>query len=430
MARDVVPSPGQPPAPLETPAQPERRPLRQVVGNPQFLALWPTGWAANIGRMGWLIISGYVVYSLTESVFLTQLVGVFNSFPNLLFGAFGGVIADGFSRRKVLMIDYAAAVTVAVATGLFILTGIIQPWHVLLLTLLFGVTNTLDMLSRRAYISDVVERKNLPFALALESMSMTSAQIIGPWVGGALVDVIPLGVTGAAGPYFFMAAAFLIAGILVVTRVKEVQRVKPRVTVGSVVSTTVQGLKVVAGNRAAIGALGITMLFNFFYFSYMPLVPVFARDVLHVGPTLMGLLGGAQGMGALAGSTFIATRSSIRRNSQYYLVGTLLGTGCLFVFALSPFYVLSFVALIGAGLGVAAFATMQPTLVLLSVSEEMRGRAMGIVNMAIGALPLGMLAVGGLAEWLGPGTAVAITSSLGFVCIALWYWRSKEMQKL
>ena len=129
-----------------------------------------------------------------------------------------------------------------------------------------------------------------------------------------------------------------------------------------------------------IGTLGVIVIMNLLYYSYIPLVPVFADKVLGVGPTLLGVLASSQGFGAFLTAIFITTRPRINRNSTYFVVGTAVAFSGLLVFSLSRFYPLSVVGLILAGLGMSGFVSMVFTLVLLSVGEEMRGRAMGFAN--------------------------------------------------
>ena len=425
MPEDSPTTPSQPAS-----SAPPRRPVLEVLGKRDYRLLWTAGWGWHASRWIWTIVAGYLVLELTGSTFQTQLVGVAWSGPMLVMGIFSGLVADSFDRRSILLTTHFMNVAI-VGTGLvLVLTGYIQGWHILVLTAGIGLSNTLDMATRRAFVSDIADRNSLPFALALESMSMTGAAMVGPWIGGALVDLVPIGTFGAGAP-FILTLVMYIAAITQLMRISKVtDRVRAPFRLGSALANTAEGLRVVAKNRAVVGTLGITVLFNLFFFSYTPLIPVFAREVLDVSPTLMGVLAGAQGGGALIGSAFIASRKSIRRNSDFYVYGSMLAMVSLLVFSLSGYFPLSVASLMVAGIGMAGFGTMQATIILLAVSDEVRGRAMGVVNMAIGALPLGMLAVGGLAELLGPGRAVTLSSALGIAMVGLWAWQAKEMRRL
>lgn len=416
--------------PPRTESATARRPVLDVLTEEDYRLLWTAGWAWHSCRWIWVIIAGYLVLQLTGSTFQTQLVGVAWSTPMLILGVFSGLIADSFDRRRILIAIHVLNLVFALAMVILILTGLIQAWHILALTGCIGLSNTLDMAARRTFVSDLVNRSNLPFALALESMSMTGAMMIGPWVGGALVDFVPLGTAGAGSSYLIVIFLYLIS--LVQLRRTTPAKYPANTTFSpfTALANTWEGMQDIAKNRAAIGALGVTVLVNLFFFSYTPLIPVFAQNVLEVNATLMGILGGAQGAGALMGSMFIASRKHIGRNSNYYVYGSIFAFINLLIFSFSRSFPLSVLSLMMAGFGIAGFSTMQATIILLSVKDEIRGRAMGMVNMAIGALPIGMLIVGVLAETLGPIQSTNLSASFGLLTLGIWAWRSKAMRQI
>ena len=407
-----------------------RRPVLDVLSEPDYRLLWTAGWAWHSCRWIWVIIAGYLVLQITGSTFQTQLVGVAWSMPMLILGIFSGLIADSFDRRRILITIHILKLTFAFAMMILILTGLIEAWHILALTGCIGLSNTLDMAARRTFVSDIVHRSNLPFALALESMSMTGAMMIGPWVGGALVDFVPLGTAGAGSSYLIVIVLYLVSLIQLRRTSHSKYPVIANFSPMTALANTLEGMQDIAKNRAAIGALGITVLVNLFFFSYTPLIPVFAQNILEVNATLMGILGGAQGAGALMGSMFIASRKTIGRNSNYYIYGSIFAFINLLVFSFSHSFPLSVLSLMMAGFGIAGFSTMQATIILLSVRDEIRGRAMGMVNMAIGALPIGMLIVGFVAEILGPVRSVNLSATIGLFALVVWAWRSKAMRQI
>jgi MFS family permease len=379
----------------------------------------------------WMIMSAYVVLQLTDSTFQTSLVGAVFFGPMLLGGVISGVIADGFNRRNILLTGHVVNLILAIVASVLALTGVIAAWHIFLMTLAFGSMHTLDQVTRRGLVSDLVAREHLPNALALETMVQMGSVMIGPFIGGALVDFLPIGKgEGFASPYLAVVGLY-IAGSLLLLRVTAPRRGGAvHIASGNVLQAAAEGFRVAAHNPAIIGTLGITLLANMFFFTYIPLIPVFAEKVLDVSPTLMGLLAGAHGVGAFMGAGFIALRSRIDKKSGYYYKGTLMALGCLFIFSLSQSYALSFAVLVMAGTGIAGFATMQPVLIILSADDATRGRLLGIVSMTIGILPLAMVLVGGMAELFGPAKAVGISAGVGVVLTAILSFYAKEMRKL
>ena len=407
-----------------------RRPILSIFANVSYRWLFLAGVMVNVGVWAWLLSSNYLVYQMTQSPFLAQLNGVAFAVPNLFIGILSGVLADSFDRRRLLQVTYLLDGAVALLFVWMVLTFHVEAWQVMGATLIIGSVNTLDWAARWTLASNVVERRVLPHTMALEASSLMSGQFAGPWLAGALAGIAPLGQVGVAVPLAVIAFLFLTGALLMLRVTPLVPQEFETFEVRTVWTRTVEGLSVVAGNRVVIGTLGIAFLVNAFFYSHTSLIPAFAKDVLHVGPAPMGLLGGAQGMGALVGATYIALQSDIRRNSTYFIVGSLMTLIGLLAFSVSRSYPIALGSLFFAGLGLGGFSSMLTTLTLSSVSNEMRGRASGMVNLAIGGWPLGLLVVGVLAELRGPSLALIFTSATGLAVTALWSYRCKEMRKV
>ena len=377
-----------------------------------------------------MVASGYLVLQLTDSTFQTQLVGVAFFSSMLLGGVLSGLVADAFDRRSVLIFSHVFDLLVLGITAVLVYTGLAEGWHIIVLSALYGIPHTLDMATRRNFALDIVGRNHISYANALEGMSMMAAGSLGPFFAGWLIDVFPLGNSAdAASPYLFMIALYSGALIALLTIPARPHKKVP-LRAGSILPPILEGLAAVRSNRAIVGTLGIILTMNLFYYSYIPLVPVFADKVLNVGPALLGVLAASQGLGAFLTTVFITTRRSIARNSTYFITGTLVSFLGLLIFSLSDSYLVSVGALMLAGLGMSGFVSMAFSLVLLSVDDNLGGRAMGFANTAIGISPLSMLALGWFAEAFGPGIAVTISASLGLVISAAWSYRSASMRKL
>ncbi len=424
MSHDVVSAePGSRPA--------QGIPLFQLLNSPNYRRYWTGALGWYMGRWVWQLTTAYVVFSLTGSSFLTQMVGVAFTLPMLVTGIASGVIADAFERRRILLLGQVLAFFVAAIGVVLLLSGTVQAWHLLALTACLGMVNALDMAARRTFVSDLVtNRDRLPIALAMESIGMTIVGIGGSWVGGSLVDILPMGSAGAGAPYLVVLVGIVWACVTLAGVWANPQPDKIRLRAGTVASSIQQSVSATAQNRAMIGILGVTVIANFFFFSYMPLVPVFAKQVLNVSPTLMGVLSSAQAVGSLAGSLFIVTRSRIGKGWYFYAFGMMLSLASLFFFSLSHYYPLSVAILVVAGIGTSGFGTMQATLTLRAAGEAQRGRAMGVLSMAIGAQPLGMIMVGVMAERFGPGRAVTVSALTGIILLAFWTWRCKAFRNL
>jgi MFS family permease len=180
-----------------------------------------------------------------------------------------------------------------------------------------------------------------------------------------------------------------------------------------------EGFAYIKTDPIIMAVMWITLIINLLLFSYTTMVPILARDVLHVDPALMGALQAGEGLGALAGSMLIASRVTMNYHGRIYVGGSLLSLLGLLIFSMSRWYIVSFPVMLLLGLGTAGFATMQSAIVMLVAKSDMRGRALGVLSLAIGAGPLGMLIVGAVAESVSPVFALRVNALLGIVLLSL-----------
>ena len=361
----------------------------------------------------------WYVLDLTGSAFQVALVGFFGMAPMLFLGILGGTLADRFDRRRLLLgVQFANFVGAGVTTAL-LLTGMLEVWHAFVLISISGVGWALDSPSRRSIILNLVGRAAVTNAVALDSMAMHSSRMAGPALAGLLISLVdvPRG--------FFVILAFYVFSLTLMWLV----RLSPEQPGGgtqprgapsqSILRNLAEGLVYVRGNRTIVATIMVTIIMNLFVFSYMQMVPVIAVEVLMVGPGPMGLLMGVDGFGSLMGSVLIASAATIRHHGRVYLIGSTIAIAALLLFSLSRSYELSFGILLVLGLGGAGFGTMQSLIVMLVSREEMRGRALGVISLAIGTGPLGLLMTGAVADWLSPTTAIGINATVGLALMAV-----------
>ena len=415
----------------QCPRTPSSLPAIELLSQREYRKLWVDSVLWQSGRWMWMIVSAYAVFQLTQSTFLTQLTGAALALPQLVTGIFIGAIADKLNRRNVLIANHIANFFISICTATLVITGTISWWHITGLSFAFGVFATTDQVTRTAFTADIVGGRLLSAAIALQGLAFTLGFVFGTLMGGVLLEALPFGEGNeATGPYLVISLLCLVGGLTIQSLKVTNKPILQTGQASSIFNFLGSGLRSLLRNPLIIGVLGITFLFNMTFHTYLPLIPVFADQVLSVSPSFMGILGACPGMGAAVGSLFIATRSEISKKSRYYIVGSLSALAFLQIFALSNHYPLSVAALICAGVGTAGFGTMQATLILTSVPNNMRGRAMGLQNTTIGVLPLGMLLLGALAEIVGPAKAVSISASLGFILIALWAYKAKALRQV
>lgn len=356
---------------------------------------------------------GWLVLDLTDSVWMVSIAGFFRSLPLLLFGSFGGSVADRFGRRTVIVAAQSVAFVVYLSLAVLMFSGRLMLWHLFVAAFLLGTAWSVDWPSRRALLPDLVGKELTVDAMLLENFAQGSARILGPWTAGVL-----LAMTGAAGCFGVMAAAAL-SGLIILRQLTR-QPVPRTSTQPSASPWTVVGesLRYARNSQPILGVLLITVVFNIFIFPYMTLLPVFARDVLGRGPVGLGLLGAAAGIGSFAGLILINRLRRTYSNGWILLAGTFGMCISLFIFSRSEIYLLSWIMLLFTGMGQSCFGIMQSSIILLSASDEMRQRTMGLVVLAIGADPFGKLQTGALAQSFGAPAALALQSVVAAIGLA------------
>jgi predicted MFS family arabinose efflux permease len=252
--------------------------------------------------------------------------------------------------------------------------------------------------------------------MGLEMTTNQLMRLVGPAAGGLLMA--SSGITGvfALGALLYGSGAVLLVGS---------SASAPSSPSGRAVLTELrEGFAFVRREPLVAGIVVSTALFNLWYLPYLSLAPLVAEQTMRLGPTAIGLLMGAEGIGAVAGSLWVATIARPEWFRLCYSAGAAAIALGVLILAVTAEPVTSFVALVLGGFGIAGFSTMQMTLVLAATPRAMRVRAMGVVMVAIGSSPLGFLLGGALAEWLGPRLALGLMSGSGLLtmllCMAIW----------
>lgn len=359
-----------------------------------------------------MTLLGWFVLVETDSPWLVGLVGFFGMIPMFVLGIVGGVLADSVDRRRLLLRTQAATFLSLLTLSSLMVLDLAVYWHAYPAILVMGVAWALDMPSRRSLIHDLLGRRRVTNGVALDSMGMSASMMIGPATAGALIDRV--GVTGG----YLVVTALVLTSIVLLSLLKTGPARSQQQHAG-IVANLVDGLRYVAGHSTLRAMVLITVLANLLLFPYMHMVPVMARDVLEVGPSLMGLLQAAPGMGSFAGAIGIASLPRLSHHGRVMLAGTLTAFAALLVFSQSTVYAFSLPTLLVMGVGVSGFGSMQAAMTMLLAPNEMRGKALGVVSLAIGSSPFGALIVSSVANEYGPPTAIAAIAIAGMVSVGL-----------
>lgn len=380
---------------------------------PRFRRLWLAGLCVNVGRWLDFLVLGWLAYAMTGSAFMVGLAAFCRFAPMIVLGLFAGILIDRFHRGRLLVGVQCVNVVVALMLVVLFGAGIGELWHLIVLETVLGIAWAVDFPSRRAVLFTLVGSKRVTNAVSLESVSMQGTKIIGPLLGGVLLARI-----GPAAAYVILALLYGVALILTVTLVRRVPLPAPTGTGESIVGSLASGVAEARSQPAIMGVLLITIWMNFLVFPYQQIMPVFARDVLDVGPEQLGLLVAAGGLGTLVAALWIAARRDFTAHRQVFVGGSLLSGVMVVLQALSPGYELSLLIQLIIGVGDAGFGTMQSTIILLSAHERMRGRVLGILSVCIGMNPLGALWVGLATTYVGAPVAFGAGAALALLLMA------------
>ena len=384
--------------------------MKGLLGMRDFRLMWAAGGLDNAGRWMDTVVMGLLVLDLTDSAFQVALLFVFRWVPMLAFALLSGMIADRANRWAVMMLARTVAVAATAVILALVLTGAVEPWHLFIASFFLGCLFVMEFPSRRSLIYDLVGSERIVSAMSLETINTTIGRFAGPFMAGLLIEF-----TGFKGPYLLLMVVYVIAfALIMVIETRGPVRVKPSYSFWGTVS---RGFKYSLNNSVIRSVLIITLIMNAMAFSVESLFPVVARDHLGVGAGLTGILISAQAIGSLAAATVIASLAVVRYHGRIFCLGLGLQLLSLLFFAISPWYPLSFLMLLLAGLGAAGYSTMQSTIILISAEPEMRGTALGMLGQCIGVAAVGGLAVGIVANLFSAQAAVAMSVSLGLVLL-------------
>lgn len=405
----------------QTPASPARLNPLGLLTNRSFLALWLTGAASSTVRWLEMLATAVFVFDRTGSPFLVALLTVLRMLPLALLGAVSGALCERFDRRKVQLWGTLCMLLVSLLQGWLAYQGLIQLWHLLLGAFLNGVFWTTDMPARRTLLGEIAGPTLLGAAMSLDSVTSNGTRMLGPLLGGLLLEAIGLDGT------FFLGVGLYAVGLLALFWLPW------RDTGGSgsgpgLWRSILEGMQHIRGNRTLVGTLLITIIFNLWGFPFTAMVPVIGRDVLGLQPFSVGLLASAEGAGALCSAFLIALLVPPRWYRKLYLYGTVVCLLAILLFSQVTWVPLAGMLLILAGTGTAAFSTMQATLVFQAAPIQARGRIMGVLSVCIGTGPIGFLHVGWLAGWLGAPMALSIIALEGLLALAMVYWHWPEVR--
>jgi MFS family permease len=340
---------------------------------------------------------------LTESYWWLGVVGFAGQIPTFFLAPVAGVLVDRTNRHRLLVLTQTLAMVQAFIVAGLALAGVIEVWHILLMSVLLGVVNAFDMTVRQAFMVDLVTgQEDLANAIALNSTMVNGTRLVGPAVAGLLLAWTSAGVCFLVNGLSYLA---VLAGLFAM-RVPFRQRTEPPAAAWPELR---EGLAYALGFGPIRSLLLLLALVGLMGMSYSVLLPVFAADYVGGGPYTLGYLSAASGIGALVAAVHLAARQSVLGLGKWIAAAPALFGSGLVVFSASRVWWLSCLALVIAGFGMMTHLAASNTILQTIVEDDKRGRVMSLYTMAfMGTVPLGSLLTGFVAERIGAAETVRI----------------------
>ena len=353
------------------------------------------------------VAQSWLVWELTRSPMAIGIVAFFDSMPRLLVGALGGAIADRFDRRRVLMITQTLAMIQAIIFWLAVWYQVIAFWHIAVLSFFLGVVNTINQTARQSLVNSLVPREDLLNAIGLQSSVFNFSKILGPTTGGIIIAYI-----GIADCFLVNALSFL--ALIVNLQMMELPPWERKKDRQSIAADIREGFLYVRGSRRIFHIISISYVMAMFGAPYNRFVPIFATNILHVGPTGFGVLMSAPGFGATLAALTLASVKKMRVGIRWICVAVWGFALSLALFAFSQFFFLSLLFLAGVGFCQIAERALSNTAIQLETPPNLLGRVLSLFFMDRGLWSLGGVFMGMSASAIGISWTFAICAT---VCI-------------
>ena len=369
---------------------------------------------SSAGTWMQIVAQGWLVYELSRSEFTLGLVAFAAAIPALLISPWGGVIIDRIPRQRVLLISQFVAMILAFILSLLTLTKTVQVWHIILVSIGVGIFNSFDAPARLAFVFDLVDREDLPNAIALNAMLINGARVIGPAIGGVVLATI-----GAGWCFFINGVSFL--AVIVALLVMRVDHPEIKKTVASPLSQLAEGMRYIFHHTEIFALLLLSLFFSMFGLAYTAVMPAFVDRVLNRGALAFGGINAAAGLGAVAAALWMARFSTSLWRGKLLLWATLLYPLILLAFAFNTDIFPALAIAFALGAGFIIYFIINP-MIQFNVEDQVRGRVLSLYTLTYwGLAPFGNLSVGTLAEMWGLRVAIGLSALVTFV-LTLIVW--------
>ena len=370
-----------------------------------------------------LLWTGNLVFDKTHSAWWLGLSGFVAGIPMLLFALVGGVLADRMNRWRLMFSVQLVSLVIALIYSLLLTADRLELWHILTLSFIFGASNAINVPVRQAAVTTLVPRADLINAISMHSVALNTMRIVGPSLAGLLIAYV-----GIVACYWIQTGLYVLALVNVLQ-----MKLPPQTSANRSVSplrNLTDGLRYLFSEKTLFGIMLLVSMPTIFAFPYQMMLPLFAQQILQVGPTGLGLLSAGVGIGALVTALLLASAGNVQGKGQKVAVFITLYGLSVALFSLSPWFPASLLALAGAGATWAVSSALCQTLLQTQSKPEYVGRLMSVYALTWGLQPLGNLLIGNGAEFIGAPYALGLGGLASAIGTLIVLWRLPQIRKL
>lgn len=367
----------------------------------------------------------WLVYQLTNSALLLGVVGFTSQIPSLFLAPFGGVLVDRWNTHKILVTTQILSMIQSLALAALALTGTINIWHFIFLSLFQGTINALDAPARQTFVLEMVEKRDdLASAIALNSSLVNGGRLVGPAIAGVLIAQI-----GAA--YCFLIDGLSYIGVIAALLAMQLKPKKRAMKTGNTLKRLQEGFIYTFGFAPIRSVLLLLALFSLMAMPYITLIPIFATKILSGDAHTLGFLLAASGVGALSGGIYLSLRKSVVGLGRVIAFAPIICGIGIIVFALSKVLWLSLFMSALVGLGSILLISSSNTVIQTIVEDDKRGRVMSFFTMSfLGMVPFGNLFAGFFADRIGAPNTLIVGGSFCILASLLFMRQLPTLRKL
>ena len=387
----------------------------------QFRWLYVSNILFFFAMNGQFLVRSILAYELTGSKLALGAINLMVAIPMLVVSPFGGVIADRVERRNLIMLGQGLLLFNEFIILVLLLTGNLEFWHMLVVVFFMGCLFPFIMPARQAIVANIVGKQGLGNAMALQMGGMNAARVVGPVVAGGVVALTDV--------KWVYVMAVVLYGLALLSMLR-VSKSPPAPGAGKkpVLRELVAGVRYVAGDAPVRALMLLSIIPMMLAMPFQSLLVVFAEDIWKVGDGGLGVLQAFAGIGGIMGSFYVAWAGQSPRKLRLMMASLLAFAGTLFLFALSPWFLLALPLVLIADIFASVFSTTNGTIIQLLIPDEVRGRVMSLMMMTFGLTPLGTLPVSAVAEAFGVRAAVASASVATAILALIIFFASKALR--